>query len=178
VSDGAVSGAPGAAASEELAAVTARAGYMMGANVDHLWSERQAVAWEGFLELHGRLRRGAEAVLEEQAGLSVSALGVMGRLLRAEERTLRQVELAAAMGLSISRVSRIVDALEERRLLERRPCPSDARATNVTLTEAGAELARNAQDALFEFVQGSFAARLSEEETATLASVFTRLLGQ
>ena len=82
----------------------------------------------------------------------------------------------AAMGLSISRVSRIVDALEERRLLERRPCPADARATNVTLTEAGAELTRGAQAALFEFVQDGFAERLSEEETATLAKVFARLL--
>ena len=162
--------------SEELAAVTARAGYMMGTDVDRRWSQEQAVAWEAFLELHGRLRRGAEAALERQAGLSVSALGVMGRLARAEERTLRQVELAAAMGLSISRVSRIVDALEERRLLERRPCPADARATNVTLTEAGAELTRGAQAALFEFVQDGFAERLSEEETATLAKVFARLL--
>lgn len=157
-------------------AIAARAGYMMGENVDRAWSDERAVAWEGFLELHGRLRRGAEARLEEAAGLSVSALGVMGRLALAEQRTLRQVELAAAMGLSISRVSRIVDALEGRGLLERRPCPADARATNVTLTEAGARLTRSAQDALFEFVQASFAERLSEEETATLASVFARLL--
>jgi DNA-binding MarR family transcriptional regulator len=157
-------------------AIAARAGYMMGASVDRLWPAERAVAWEGFLELHGRLRRGAEARLEEAAGLSVSGLGVMGRLARADDRTLRQVDLAAAMGLSLSRVSRIVDALEGRGLLERRPCPADARATNVTLTAPGLALTRSAQAALFEFVQASFAERLSEEETATLAAVFARLL--
>ncbi|HEX8754093.1 MAG TPA: MarR family transcriptional regulator [Solirubrobacterales bacterium] len=165
-----------ATAGPERAALTARAGYMLGERAERKWSEEQALAWEGLLELHGRLRRGAEARLE-QAGLSVSALGVMGRLVGAPERTLRQVELAAAMGLSISRVSRIVDALQERELLERRPCPADARATNVTLTEAGLRLTREAQGALFAFVQESFAARLDAEETATLAAVFSRLLG-
>jgi DNA-binding MarR family transcriptional regulator len=166
----------GSASGEGLAAITARAGYMMGENVDRAWSRERAVAWEGFLELHGRLRGGAEARLEEAAGLSVSALGVMGRLLRAEGLTLRQVELAAAMGLSVSRVSRIVDALEQRGLLERRPCPADARATNVRLTDAGLALTRRAQDALFEFVQDLFVERLSEVEAATLAAVFARLL--
>jgi DNA-binding MarR family transcriptional regulator len=160
-----------------LSALRARAGYMLGERADREWSPEQALAWEGLLELHGRLRRGAEARLE-RAGLSVSALGVMGRLTRAPERTLRQVELAGAMGLSISRVSRIVDALQKRGLLERRPCPADARATNVTLTGAGLRLTREAQGALFDFVQESFAARLGEEETATLAAVFARLLAE
>ena len=34
-----------------MAAVTARAGYMMGENVDRAWSPEHARAWEGFLEL-------------------------------------------------------------------------------------------------------------------------------
>ena len=88
-----------------MAPITARAGYMMGRNVDRAWSPERAAAWEGFLELSRQLRRAAEGLLEP-FGLSVSMLGVMGRLERAEARTLRQTELAEAMGLSVSRISR------------------------------------------------------------------------
>ena len=121
-------------------AVTARAGYMMGENVDRAWSPEHARAWEGFLELSRQLRRAAGGVLEPVEGLTVSMLGIMGRLARADDRTLRQTDIAEAMGLSFSRVSRLTDTLEVRGLVERRPCPTDARAVNVTLTSDGQAL--------------------------------------
>jgi DNA-binding MarR family transcriptional regulator len=161
-----------------MAAVTARAGYMMGTNVDRDWSPEHAAAWEGFLELSRQLRRAADGVLEPVDGLTVSMLGIMGRLAQAERRTLRQTDLAEAMGLSFSRVSRLIDTLEERRLVERHRCPTDARATNVSLTDAGLGLTRRAQDEVFAFVEEHFFATLDEAEVRTLADVFTRLIGR
>jgi DNA-binding MarR family transcriptional regulator len=159
-----------------MARVTARAGYMMGENAARAWSPDHAPAWEGFLELSRQLRRAADGVLEPVEGLTVSTLGIMGRLARAERLTLRQTDVAEAMGLSVSRVSRLVDTLEARRLVERRPCPTDARAVNVVLTPAGSALTRRAQDAVFAFVEQHFFAPLDEAEIATLAGVFTRLV--
>ena len=167
---------PMAGGDGRMAAVTARAGYMMGENVDRAWSADHARAWEGFLELSRQLRRAADSVLEPVEGLTVSMLGIMGRLARADDRTLRQTDIAEAMGLSFSRVSRLIDTLEARGLVERRPCPTDARAVNVTLTSDGEALARRAQDAVFAFVEERFFASLDEEEIATLASVFPRLI--
>ena len=167
----------GAEQDAPMAKVTARAGYMMGENVDRAWSPEHARAWEGFLELSRQLRRAADDVLEPVDGLTVSTLGIMGRLARAENRTLRQTDIAAAMGLSFSRVSRLIDTLEARRLVGRRPCPTDARAVNVTLTADGLALARRAQDAVFAFVEEHFFASLDEAEIATLADVFSRLVG-
>ena len=46
----------------------------------------------------------------------------------------------AASGLS--RISRMVDTLEQRGLVERPPCPTDGRAINAHLTDAGLTLAR------------------------------------
>ena len=163
---------------DRMAAVTARAHYMMGDNVDRAWSADHAPAWEGFLELSRQLRRAADGVLEPVEGLTVSTLGIMGRLARAENRTLRQTDIAEAMGLSLSRISRLIDTLEARRLVERRPCPTDARAVNVTLTPDGHKLARRAQDAVFAFVEQNFFVSLGEAEIATLADVFTRLIGR
>jgi len=161
-----------------IAAVAARAGYMMGENVERAWSDDHARAWEGFLELSRNLRREADGVLEPVEGLTVSMLGIMGRLVRADDRTLHQTEIAEAMGLSFSRVSRLIDTLEARGLVERRPCPTDARAVNVTLTPDGLALARRAQDAVFAFVEERFFATLTGPEIATLADVFARLIGR
>ncbi len=167
---------PAASPLEALAPVTARAGYMMGVHADRAWTPDHAIAWEGMLELNRRLRREAEAILERDHELSVSMLGIMGRLLRAPERTLRQTDLADAMGLSLSRISRIIDILERRELVGRQRCPSDARATNVCLTDAGAARAEAAQGTVFGFVERAFAGRLSEDEIRTLAGIFSRLL--
>jgi DNA-binding MarR family transcriptional regulator len=161
-----------------MAAITARAGYMMGTNVDRAWTPEHAAAWEGFLELSRRLRRDAEGVLEPHAEFGVGGFGILGRLARAERRTLRQTDLGDAMGLSVSRISRLVDTLESRGYVARRPCPGDARAINVELTDTGLAVAGRAQDSVFEFVQSRFFEGLSGEEIRTLATVFTRLLEQ
>jgi DNA-binding MarR family transcriptional regulator len=157
-------------------AVTARARYMMGAHAEAAWSATDAAAWEGLLEAARILRRGAEQALEDAHGLSISMLGIMGRLARAPHHTLRQTELAAAMGLSVSRVSRVVDLLEERGLVERRRCPSDARATNVTLTHEGGARAAEAQATVHAYADATFVRRLDAQERATLARVFGRLV--
>ena len=155
--------------------VAARATHMMGAEASGAWAPEQALAWEGLLEVSRLLRRGAESVLERDE-LSVSMLGILGRLLLAERRTLRQTELAEAMGLSLSRVSRVLDLLERRALVERKTCPTDARASNVTLTAGGARRATRAQAQLFEYVQRAYYDRLSADERSVLSAVFTRLL--
>ena len=88
---------------------------------------------------------------------------------------MRLSELAGLTGLTLSRISRIVDTMEARGLVERRTCTEDGRATNAWLTEAGLELARRAQEAHVEDVQRVFFARLSHDELETLSAVFARL---
>jgi len=173
-------GAGAAMRSSETAAahVAARANHMMGCDVA-LWSAGgQAIAWEGLLEVARRLRRGAEEVLVEGFELTISMLGVTGRLSLAPERTLRQTAVADAMGLSLSRVSRVIDLLEQRNLVARGNCPADARATNVTLTRQGADLTARAQRELFAFVQSNFFDHLDQDEVQSLATTFTHLLNR
>jgi DNA-binding MarR family transcriptional regulator len=158
--------------------VAARAVHMMGRDAEGAWSHDDAMAWEGMLELSRRLRRQAEDMLTREEDLSVSMLGILGRLVRADDLTLRPTELAAATGLSISRVSRIIRMLEHRGMVECRACPTDARATDIMLTARGRERTEQAQHRLFVLVQDAFAARLAPEETATLARVFARLLAR
>jgi DNA-binding MarR family transcriptional regulator len=160
----------------EASRVAARAFHMMGPDAEDEWAGDEAMAWEGLLEVARRLRRRAEEMLIESFELSISMLGITGRLSRAPEPTLRQTALADAMGLSLSRVSRVIDLLEQRGLVERRACPTDARATNVTLTRQGGALTASAQRELFAFVRSAFFDALEPGEVETLAAVFMRLL--
>jgi DNA-binding MarR family transcriptional regulator len=150
--------------------------YIVGADGLSRWSDRHADAWIGLLETHRKLTRALDAELEAEYGLSLSALELLGRLAASEERRLRLSILAEETGLSLSRVSRIVDALEARGLVERRPCPSDARATNACLTESGRTLARAAQATVFASIQRRFFDQLADDEVEVLAAVFGRLL--
>src|SRR5207248_4923127 len=138
------------------------------------WSDTHADAWIGLLETHKRLTRALDAELEAEHGLTISALEALGRLAAAPGRSLRLSALASECGLSLSRISRIMDALQARGLVERRAVADDARAVEGHLTDAGLKLVRCAQKAHFESVQQVFFQKLSDEEIATLASVFSR----
>jgi DNA-binding MarR family transcriptional regulator len=148
---------------------------VVGADGFPRWSRTYSDAWIGLLATHRRLTRELDAELEAAHGLSLSGLELLARLASAPERRLRLSVLAAECGLSLSRVSRIVDALEDRGLIERRPCPSDARAINAQLTAPGLELARSAQATHLAAVRGRFFDKLSAREVTTLAAVFGRL---
>jgi DNA-binding MarR family transcriptional regulator len=138
------------------------------------WSHDYAAAWIGLLATHRSLTRELDAELEAAHGLTLSGLELLVRLASAPEHWLRLSALAAGAGLSLSRVSRIVDSLEARGLLKRRPCDADARAINAVLTPQGLELARAAQATHLAAVRQRFFDHLSEAEVATLAAVFLR----
>lgn len=138
------------------------------------WSETHADAWIGLLETTKRLTRALDAELEARHGLGLSGLELLGRLAAADQRRLRLSTLASVAGLSLSRVSRLVDSLEHRALVERRACPDDARAVEAHLTEAGLRLAREAQSTHFASVQQRFFNQLDPAQLATLAAVFRR----
>jgi DNA-binding MarR family transcriptional regulator len=138
------------------------------------WNPTYGDAWIGLLQTHRQLTRELDARLEAEHGLSLSGLELLARLNAAPERWLRLSALASQTGLSLSRVSRIVDSLEFRGLVERRPCPSDARAINAQLTENGETRLREAELTHRAAIQASFFDHLSHEEVATLAAVFAR----
>ena len=138
------------------------------------WTETHADAWIGLLETHKQLTRALDADLMAEHGLSLSALELLARLAAADRRQMHLTAIDAAAHLSLSRVSRIIAALEERGLVARRTCRSDARAVHAKLTDAGLALVRRAQATHFAAVQAAFFDHLDDEETATLARVFGR----
>jgi DNA-binding MarR family transcriptional regulator len=149
--------------------------FLVGDDGVTTWSDRHADAWIGLLETHKQLTRMLDSELDSRYGLSLSSLELLARLAAAPDRFLRLSALAAAAGLSLSRVSRIAGALELRELIVREPCSEDARAVEAHLTPAGLKLMRSAQQTHFASVQREFFDRLSSEQVAALADVFGRI---
>jgi DNA-binding MarR family transcriptional regulator len=137
-----------------------------------------ADAWFGLQRVHRELTRSLDAALDERYGLSLSSLELLGRLAASEQHKRRLSRLAQDVGLSLSRVSRIIDSLQRRGLVQRRPYPGDTRATDACLTPAGLALVQEAQATHLADVQVGFFDRLSEPELRTLGAVFGRLLGE
>jgi DNA-binding MarR family transcriptional regulator len=136
------------------------------------WSDTHAAAWIGLLETHKRLTRELEAELHAEHGLSISSLELLSRLATAEGHTLRLTTLAAAAGLSLSRVSRILDGLEQRGVVARFADADDTRAKLAWITADGLELLQAARKTHFAGVERLFFDRLSEADVETLARVF------
>jgi DNA-binding MarR family transcriptional regulator len=159
-------------------AQTKACSYVVGDDGLATWSDTHKDAWIGMLETHKRLTRALDAELEAEHGLTLSGVECLGRLAASDNRAMRLSALANVTGLSLSRISRIVDTLESRELVERRSSPEDARAVEAHLTPAGLALVREAQASHFASVQERFFEQLSAEELEVLARVFARFAPQ
>ncbi|HEX6344521.1 MarR family winged helix-turn-helix transcriptional regulator [Umezawaea sp.] len=89
----------------------------------------------------GRLVHALPRVLEDDmgraTGLSMTDFATLLTLDRAPDRRLRMSELATAIGLTPSRVTRVVDALRAHGLVDKERHGADARGNVAVLTEAG-----------------------------------------
>ena len=94
---------------------------------------------------------------------------------KAPGQRLRPVEIARAVLLTRSGITRLVQGLERAGLVERVDCPDDARGFLVALTPAGLELVRSARETHLEGVAELFTDRYSDEELETLAELLERL---
>ncbi|MFF8292421.1 MarR family winged helix-turn-helix transcriptional regulator [Streptomyces sp. NPDC016309] len=112
----------------------------------------------------------------EQAAAQHSLTGAQARvlgLLALEPTPMRRI--AQSLRCEPSNVTGIVDRLEARGLVERRPDPADRRVKIAAATEEGRATARRLREAL-DFAREPLAA-LSEAERTALRDLLRRMLG-
>jgi DNA-binding MarR family transcriptional regulator len=100
---------------------------------------------------------------------------VLLQISRSPAQRLRPVEIAKAVLLTRSGITRLVQGLEREALVERVDCPDDARGFLVALTPEGAELVTRARTTHLARVAELFADRYSDDELAQLAALLERL---
>jgi DNA-binding MarR family transcriptional regulator len=87
---------------------------------------------------------------------------------------MRLSQLADHLHIAARSATEVVDALQDRGLLERRPDPHDRRATLVALTEQGGRVADAIRCARDTEAEGFFSV-LSETDRAHLSRILGRL---
>lgn len=111
---------------------------------DHLSADELAT-WRTFLEAHARAMVTLDRELAEAGcGLDLREYDLLVQLSEAGPEGLRLRDLAARMLISRSNVTRRVEALAARGLVERRPDPVDGRGVIAVLTPEGRRVLRRA----------------------------------
>jgi DNA-binding MarR family transcriptional regulator len=134
-------------------------------------------AWIGFLRAYRAVVGDLDAELQYAHHLPLSEFDVLAQLAGAANHRLRMSELADAVLLSRSGLTRLVDRLERAQLAVRLSCPSDRRGTHCQLTEHGAAVIAATRRTHLEGVRRRFAAHLTGHELAVMADAFERLAG-
>ena len=125
-------------------------------------------AWVALLEAHSRLVPQVSRQLESACGISLAWYDVLFQLSRVPENRLRMHELADAVLLSKSGLTRLVDRIEEAGLIARAAVPGDRRSLYVQLTPTGSRLVAKARRVVERLVAEHFGRHLSEAELVAL----------
>ena len=131
--------------------------------------------WRHYLRGHATVTRALEAELLARQELSLAAFDVLAELAQAPERRMRMTELADAVLLSRSGVTRMVDRLERLGLVTRGRVEEDGRGIAATLTDQGQEQLDRASVTHVAAVQRHFVNRLDETDLRDLRRISRRL---
>jgi DNA-binding MarR family transcriptional regulator len=139
------------------------------------FSPAEFAAWRGLLRLHASVSRDLQDRLVAEHRLSLGEYGVLITLVT-EPEGLRMTDLAARRLVTPSGISRVVDKLERRGLVERRTDPADGRGFRTALTAGGLRALRAAQVTHHAAVRALYLGRLSERDQRTLARLLEKAM--
>lgn len=110
---------------------------MVDAGLDRLPTGSELLAYRCFLRAHARVTRCLEGDLIAEHQLTLAAYEVLESLDEHSDGGMRMTELADAVLLSRSGVTRLVDRLEGLGLVDRVRVSSDGRGVRAQITERG-----------------------------------------
>jgi DNA-binding MarR family transcriptional regulator len=131
-------------------------------------------AFLALLRTNARLRDQLELDVRRISGLSVARYDVLTHVDMAGGR-LGLSDLARAMVLSPSGLSKLLDRMQEAGLVERQPDPDDARSTYAVITRHGRAVVKKTRQRHHAFLQHVFGDVLDDRDLADLTRIMTRL---
>jgi DNA-binding MarR family transcriptional regulator len=124
--------------------------------------------WRAFLNAHARVTR---AISRDLAAAGLPDLSVYDVLWALYKRPLRVKELADAVVLSPTAMSRFVDRLERDGYVRREPDPNDRRALQVTVTPEGRKLLKRMWPIYARGIEEHFATHLGRSARTVRATL-------
>jgi DNA-binding MarR family transcriptional regulator len=138
--------------------------------------EREKRMWHAFHDMRRRLDTSLDQQLARDAALSAADHQLLVPLFEAPDQRLRPRDLCRAVGWDRSRLSHQMRRMEQRGLVSREECCTDARGTVIRLTEEGRQAIQAAEPGHVETVRRYFIDLLSPEEVDALTSIAQRVL--
>jgi DNA-binding MarR family transcriptional regulator len=131
-------------------------------------------AWLLLVRTHTRVWDRLEEQMRRDHGLTMARYDVLAHLNTAGGR-LRLGELASAIALSPSGLSKLLDRMDAAGLIRREPDPADARGAFATITPLGRTLVRKARTGHHHLLRSTFGRALNDRDVADLARVMRKL---
>lgn len=138
----------------------------------------QHVAWRLFLTVHAMACSRIDENLRSASVLSLDDYDVLLTVNVSADQTLRMSELAQAVLLSKSGMTRRVTRLVERGLLRRDKSKDDLRVFRVRLTKAGKKAIDATWVVYCKQIEENFANHITKEEALMLGDIFQRVLNR
>lgn len=132
--------------------------------------------WRTWRTMYQRLESTLDRDLARESGLSGADYALLVPLSEAPNQRVRARELRQSAGWDRSRLAHHLRRMEQRGLVAREDCVTDARGTVIRLTDAGRRAIEEAAPGHVEAVRRYFIDLLSAEEIATLKSVADRVI--
>src|SRR4051794_10923246 len=137
-------------------------------------SGRWMPAFLALLRTHARLKDQLEVDVRRHSGLTVARYDVLMHLDMAGGR-LRLGDLAEAVVLSPSGLSKLLDRMQDSGLVDRQPDPDDARSTFAAITAPGRATVRKTRPRHHAFLQHVFGDALDDQDLGDLTRIMARL---
>ena len=138
--------------------------------------DARLVGWWTFMAAHAVLVQRVGRDLAAGTSLPLGSYNVLRLLHEAPGGRLRLSELARAVHLTRSGVTRLVNRLERARLLRREGHAQDRRGSCAILTDRGRDELRQARAVFERVVAEQFGTRLNDAEAETLNAVLSRIV--
>jgi DNA-binding MarR family transcriptional regulator len=132
--------------------------------------------WQAYLRIHAAVINLLEARLQAEQGLPLLWYDTLDRLSQAPHQALRLQELAEAINLSQSGLTRLLDRMVEAGLVIRRPCEHDRRGLFAAIEPAGLARLAAAHLVYQRVLDEHFLRYLSCDEVAALNKVFSHIV--
>jgi len=133
-------------------------------------------AWARFVVAHALLSERIEEALARASLPPLAWYDALWTLESAEHGRLRMADLAGKVILSRSNLTRLVDRLEDARLVARADCPVDGRGTVCELTAKGRALRAKMWPVYRKQIETLFGKHLDEKDAERTAAAFERMI--
>lgn len=139
-------------------------------------NEKKIATWQAFLQTHNVVLCKLAREMQELQDLPLTWYDVLTNLNDDPRGGLRLQDLAQAIVLSQSGLTRLLDRMEKAGLVERKPCPYDRRGTYAIITPEGKTVLKRAAPVHLQRIEAHFMQYLDDDEVEALHNIFLKIL--